>query len=62
MPFRARRQELAAWGFGECMCERCVEEEKEAKMNGTWTAEGGAGLVGGGMDLARELKSGFGLL
>jgi hypothetical protein len=44
------------------MCERCVEEEKEAKMNGTWTAEGGAGLVGGGMDLARELKSGFGLL
>ena len=24
-----RRSQLAAWGFGQCDCERCVEKERE---------------------------------
>ncbi|RDB23340.1 putative protein lysine methyltransferase SET5 [Hypsizygus marmoreus] len=50
---RARRQELRAWGFGDCVCARCVEEAKglkdgdeDAKMN----------------DLAAELKAGLGVM
>ncbi|KIO26379.1 hypothetical protein M407DRAFT_24343 [Tulasnella calospora MUT 4182] len=26
---KKRRRELKEWGFGECQCERCLEEEKE---------------------------------
>jgi len=25
---RKRRRELKEWGFGECQCERCIEESK----------------------------------
>jgi len=35
---KARREELRAWGFGKCRCEKCVEEEKSfvgiAKVDG----------------------------
>lgn len=27
LSLNARRQALEAWGFGECRCERCMEEE-----------------------------------
>ena len=30
MGYKARREELRAWGFGRCRCERCVEEERMA--------------------------------
>jgi SET domain-containing protein len=53
---RARRRDVAQWGFGECRCERCEREEKELKEAGKW--EEGAN----GEDMERELKSGFGLM
>jgi len=28
MGYKARREELRAWGFGRCRCERCMEEER----------------------------------
>ncbi|KAF9529087.1 hypothetical protein CPB83DRAFT_853201 [Crepidotus variabilis] len=28
--YKARREELRAWGFGKCKCERCTEEERVA--------------------------------
>jgi len=32
---RERRSQLVvAWGFGQCDCERCVEEEREVKSGG----------------------------
>jgi len=31
--YKARREELRAWGFGRCRCERCVEEERMALVN-----------------------------
>lgn len=33
---KKRRRELKEWGFGECQCERCLEEEKtrEGKEEG----------------------------
>ena len=33
MGYKARREELRAWGFGRCRCERCVEEERMALVN-----------------------------
>ncbi|KAI0056815.1 SET domain-containing protein [Artomyces pyxidatus] len=51
---RERRAGLAAWAFGECRCERCLREEKEA---------GPAGGAGEGFDdLERELKAGLGVM
>jgi len=47
---RSRRSQLGAWGFGQCDCERCVEEDKEEK-------EGEDGED----DLARELTAGLGV-
>jgi len=47
---RERRSQLGAWGFGQCGCERCVEEDKGEK-------EGEAGED----DLARELTAGLGV-
>jgi hypothetical protein len=50
--YKQRQDELSAWGFGKCCCERCLKEVKavvagdpQARMD----------------DLARELKAGFGL-
>ena len=28
---REQRSQLVAWGFGQCDCERCVEEEREGR-------------------------------
>jgi hypothetical protein len=44
-----RRLQLGAWGFGECVCERCMEEEKEV---GETSVD----------DLERELKAGLGVM
>jgi hypothetical protein len=44
-----RRSQLGAWGFGECHCERCVEEEKLVDSEAT-------------IDLERELKAGLGVM
>ncbi|KAH9969393.1 SET domain-containing protein [Lactifluus volemus] len=44
-----RRSQLGAWGFGECHCERCVEEEKLVDTEAT-------------IDLERELKAGLGVM
>jgi hypothetical protein len=33
MGYKARREELRAWGFGRCRCERCVEEERMALVH-----------------------------
>ena len=50
MGVRARRKELHAWGFGDCLCARCVQEAKQL--------EGDDGLA----DLASELKAGLGIM
>ena len=51
---RKRRSQLGAWGFGQCDCVRCVEEDKEEK-------EGKDGDGDGEDDLARELTAGLGV-
>lgn len=43
MGYKARREELRAWGFGRCRCERCVEEERMALVNSGRKAAGGGG-------------------
>ncbi|KAI0252303.1 hypothetical protein BJV78DRAFT_1204339 [Lactifluus subvellereus] len=35
---RGRRSQLGAWGFGECDCDRCVEEEEESKVSSSAAA------------------------
>lgn len=49
---RKRRAQLGAWGFGECKCERCIEEEKELGTDKTADMD----------DLERELKVGLGVM
>ena len=46
---RRRRLQLGAWGFGECACERCMEEEKEPEKKNV-------------DDLELELKAGLGVM
>jgi hypothetical protein len=46
---RRRRLQLGAWGFGECGCDRCIEEEKESEDTSV-------------DDLERELKAGLGVM
>ncbi|KDQ55937.1 hypothetical protein JAAARDRAFT_36713 [Jaapia argillacea MUCL 33604] len=48
-----RRGLLPQWGFGNCQCERCVEEEKALPDD-----KKGAGAMD---DLASELKAGLGV-
>jgi hypothetical protein len=55
---RARRRELAQWGFGACACDRCVAEEAELRAQGKWTAEEDDGRE----DMEKELKGGLGLM
>lgn len=45
-----RRRELREWGFGECSCERCRKEEKEAPEE-----------AGGKGDLEEELRGFLGV-
>ena len=58
---RERRSQLVAWGFGQCDCERCVEEGREEK---SYEDEGeGETTERSDMDdLERELKAGLGVM
>jgi hypothetical protein len=53
---KARRDELLNWGFGLCMCERCIEEEKMGKK------ETGDIKTVEMDDLEKELKAGLGVM
>ncbi len=46
------------WGFGKCMCERCVKEERERKDAGGDTGKEEAVNT----DLEAELKAGLGVM
>ena len=52
--YQQRQDELSAWGFGKCCCERCSKEAK-AVVNEDPQAVGMN-------DLAKELKAGFGVM
>jgi hypothetical protein len=54
MPVHRRRRELRQWGFGVCMCERCVREERDSDR--------GVGEQGGLGGLEEELRGGLGLM
>jgi len=51
---KERRQTVGAWGFGVCMCERCVEEQKHYKEP--------EGMKPELQDLETELKAGLGIM
>jgi hypothetical protein len=53
--YKQRQDELIAWGFGKCCCERCLKEAKTVVVNEDPQA---AGMD----DLANELKAGFGVI
>ena len=52
--YKQRQDELSAWGFGKCCCERCIKEAKTV-VNEDPQAMGMD-------DLAKELKAGFGVM
>ena len=52
--YKQRQDELSAWGFGKCCCERCLKEAKTV-VNEDPRAVGMD-------DLAKELKAGFGVM
>ncbi|KAH6909592.1 hypothetical protein BKA70DRAFT_1371651 [Coprinopsis sp. MPI-PUGE-AT-0042] len=56
LPYKARQEELKAWGFGSCRCDRCLSEEK---LQGPLEKENDGGDMD---DLARELKAGLGVM
>jgi hypothetical protein len=56
MGVRERRRELEGWGFGECLCARCVKEEREGR------GEGNEKEPSEMEDLASELKAGLGVM
>ncbi|KAF5329121.1 hypothetical protein D9758_017147 [Tetrapyrgos nigripes] len=69
---RSRQNELEAWGFGRCTCNRCVKEEKEERIKeqerqrskSEFATEDATG-EGGEMDMAdleKELKAGLGVM
>lgn len=72
MGLKARRGALEAWGFGECRCERCLEEE--AMLSKTSKAMDGIkkdmesvkkelkDMKDEMEDLERELKAGLGVM
>ena len=51
---RRRGLQLGAWGFGECGCERCIEEEKELEESSKRSLDV--------EELERELKAGLGVM
>lgn len=60
---RERRSQLVAWGFGQCDCERCVEEERDEKSGvDEGTSEGEIKERSDLDDLERELKAGLGVM
>lgn len=52
--YTARQNELRAWGFGCCRCERCINEAEKVPSFGEGEAEMD--------DLASELKAGLGVM
>ena len=59
LPYRSRQDELKAWGFGSCKCERCQVEEKTFKLKDVLQQkDSGVDMD----DLARELKAGLGVM
>lgn len=59
LPYRSRQDELKAWGFGSCKCERCQVEEKTFKLKDLLQQkDSGVDMD----DLARELKAGLGVM
>jgi hypothetical protein len=60
---RERRSQLVAWGFGQCECDRCVEEEREEKSSeDEGEGEGETKERSDMDDLERELKAGLGVM
>lgn len=57
---RQRRRELLEWGFGECRCQRCLDEAKGLVKGGQ--EENQAVGLGADGDLERELKASLGVL
>jgi hypothetical protein len=57
LSLNARRQALEAWGFGECRCERCMEEE--IKFGKAVQVEKKDDEMD---DLEKELKAGLGVM
>ncbi|KAI0944631.1 hypothetical protein AcW1_002297 [Taiwanofungus camphoratus] len=54
LPVERRRRQLLEWGFGECQCERCTREAKDA------TSTSSSGVIAD--DLEAELKAGLGVI
>ena len=52
---KTRREELLSWGFGFCMCERCVEEEIKGQTGNMDTSVEMD-------DLEKELKASLGVM
>ena len=52
--YKERQDELKAWGFGKCCCERCLKEAKNVIEEDP--------QVVGMDDLAKELKAGLGFM
>jgi hypothetical protein len=60
---RERRSQLVAWGFGQCDCERCVEEERGGKSREDEGEGKGEIKERSDMDdLESELKAGLGVM
>ncbi|RXW15364.1 hypothetical protein EST38_g10490 [Candolleomyces aberdarensis] len=57
LPYRSRQDELQAWGFGSCKCDRCVGEEKTFQLKDV-LEDGQPDMH----DLERELKAGLGVM
>jgi SET domain len=58
---RERRSQLVAWGFGQCECERCVEEDKGEKSCED-VGEAEIKERSDMDDLEREVKAGLGIM
>lgn len=54
--YETRQSELQGWGFGSCRCQRCLEEEKQAKEKPEVPVPSGM------EDLESELKAGLGVM
>ena len=52
--YKQRQDELSAWGFGKCCCERCLKEAKTVVNEDPQAA--------GMDDLAKELKAELGVM
>ncbi|KAH9914053.1 SET domain-containing protein [Epithele typhae] len=61
MPLEPRRRNLLEWGFGKCMCERCIVEEREKKERDEVEGENGEAAKENA-DLEAELKAGLGVM